>query len=130
MQHDTVLKILVVDDRPDKAKSIEAVLVDLGQVVVAHSGKDALRVLLNEEFAVVLLDVRMPGMDGFETAELIRRREATESTPIIFITSYGDNDISRGYSLGAVDFIIAPVVPEILRSKVSVFVELHRKTQE
>jgi signal transduction histidine kinase/DNA-binding response OmpR family regulator len=86
--------------------------------------------LLNQDFAVVLLDVRMPGMDGFETAELIRGREASESTPIIFITSFGDSDISRGYSLGAVDYIIAPVVPEILRAKVSVLVELHRKTKE
>jgi signal transduction histidine kinase/DNA-binding response OmpR family regulator len=129
MQLDDI-KILVVDDRVDKAKSIEAVLTDIGDVVLAHSGKDALRLLLNQDFAVVLLDVRMPGMDGFETAELIRGREASESTPIIFITSFGDSDISRGYSLGAVDYIIAPVVPEILRAKVSVLVELHRKTKE
>src|SRR5262249_55207071 len=82
-------------------------------------------------FAVILLDVNMPEMDGFETAQLIRQRKVNEHTPIIFITAFGDEMQSvRGYSLGAVDYILSPVVPEILRSKVSVFVDLHRKTRQ
>jgi CheY-like chemotaxis protein len=92
------------------------------EVVTATSGREALRHLLQREFAVILLDVRMPDMDGFETAALIRRRPSTEHTPIIFITSYGDaTHASRGYSLGAVDYILAPVEPEVLKTKVLVF---------
>src|SRR5438067_899479 len=95
----------------------------------AYSGREALRHLLSQEFAVILLDVNMPGMDGFETAQLIRQREATRDLPIIFVTAYGDEThIARSYSLGAVDYIHTPVVPEVLRSKVAVFVDLFKKT--
>ena len=98
--------ILLVDDRPDKLLALQAVLRDLNQnIVVAKSGKEALRHLLQTEFAVILLDVSMPGMDGFETAALIRKRPATEHTPIIFVTSMNssENHIARGYQIGAVD---------------------------
>lgn len=125
--------ILVVDDNEAKRQAIAAVLDELGEnVVAAASGHDALRALLVQDFAVILMDVQMPIMDGFETAELIRRRGRSSSTPIIFITSYSDaeTDMLGGYSLGAVDFIFAPIIPEILRAKVSVFVELFHKTQE
>jgi len=124
--------ILLVDDRPDKLLALEAVLATLEQnVVCAGSGKEALRRLLEKDFAVILLDVAMPGMDGFETASLIRQRPRSEHTPIIFITSIGttENHISRGYSLGAVDYLLTPIVPEVLRSKVSAFVELNRQTE-
>src|SRR5437868_9442032 len=124
--------ILLVDDRADKLLALEAVLSGLGQnLVQARSGKEALRRLLKEDFAVILLDVSMPAMDGFETAALIRQRPRSEHTPIIFITSIGssENHISRGYSLGAVDYLLTPIVPEFLRAKVSVFIELHRQTE-
>jgi PAS domain S-box-containing protein len=127
------VNILLVDDRADKLLALEAVLKGLNQnVVVARSGKEALRHLLQTEFAVILLDVSMPGMDGFETAALIRKRPATEHTPIIFVTSLNqsENQVSRGYSLGAVDYILSPIVPQILRSKVAVFVELHKRTEQ
>jgi signal transduction histidine kinase len=125
--------ILLVDDRPDKLIAFETVLASLGQnLVLAHSGVEALRHLLRQEFALIMLDVNMPGMDGFETASLIRQRKNSELTPIIFISAvnYSDTHLSRGYSLGAVDYILAPIVPEILRAKVSFFIELHRKTLE
>lgn len=124
-------RILVVDDRPDKLLALEVVLESLGQTVVkARSGKEALRCLLKEDFAVILLDVSMPGMDGFETAALIRARPRSERVPIIFVTSFGlhQNHVTRGYSLGAVDYLLTPIVPEVLRTKVSVFVELYRQT--
>jgi PAS domain S-box-containing protein len=124
--------ILLVDDRPDKLLALTAVLSNLGQnLFQARSGKEALRHLLKQDFAVILLDVSMPSMDGFETATLIRQRPRSEHTPIIFITSIGnsDNHISRGYSLGAVDYLLTPIVPEVLRAKVSVFVELYRQTE-
>jgi len=124
--------ILLVDDREDKLLALEAILQSLDQnIVKARSGKEALRLLLKQDFAVILLDVSMPGMDGFETASLIRQRLNSEHTPIIFITAIGstENHISRGYSLGAVDYMLAPIVAEVLRTKVSVFVELHRKTE-
>ena len=124
--------ILIVDDSPDKLVALESILVDLRvDIVKARSGKEALRRLLVQDFAVVLLDVRMPGMDGFETATLIRERSRTEHTPIIFITAFGDEThVARGYSLKAVDYILTPVVPDVLRTKVSVFVELFRATME
>src|SRR5512138_2889668 len=126
------VNILAVDDSAEKLLAISALLADLGQnVVTATSGREALRHLLRQEFAVVLLDVNMPGMDGFETAALIRQRKSSEHTPIIFITAYGDElHAARGYSLGAVDFIVSPVDPAVLRTKVSVFLELYRKTEE
>jgi signal transduction histidine kinase/DNA-binding response OmpR family regulator len=119
--------ILVVDDLPEKLLVFRTVLEDLGQnLVLVRSGTDALREVLQREFAVILLDVNMPGMDGFETATLIRLHRRSAHTPIIFITSYADEmQTARGYSLGAVDYILSPVVPEILRSKVSVFVSLY-----
>src|SRR5215207_2773057 len=126
------VKILIVDDKPDKLLALEAVLEELGQTIVrAYSGREALRCLLNDDFAVILLDVNMPGMDGFETASLIRQRKATEHVPIIFVTAFGDEThSSRGYSLGAVDYIQTPVMPEVLKTKVSVFVDLARKSDQ
>src|SRR5258706_2396980 len=126
------VNILVVDDRHDKLVDLDVVQEDLGQSVVrAYSGREALRYVLLQEFAVILLDVNMPGMDGFETAELIRQRKNSEHVPIIFITAFGDEMLAaRGYSLGAVDYILTPVVPEVLRSKVSVFVDLFRKSEQ
>src|SRR5436190_3309391 len=126
------VNILLVDDRADKLLALEAILESLGQNLVrAFSGKEALRRLLHQDFAVILLDVSMPGMDGFETALMIRQRLTSEHTPIIFITSIGttENHVSRGYSLGAVDYLFTPIVPDVLRSKVSVFVELHKQTE-
>jgi hypothetical protein len=127
----TRVKILLVDDQPDNLLSAEAVLESLGEEVVkAESGRQALRCLLEDDFALILLDVMMPGMDGFETARLIRERERSRHTPIIFLTALGKTEehLFRGYDVGAVDYLFKPIVPEILRSKVSVFVELHRKT--
>ena len=125
--------ILLVDDTPGKAAALEAVLAPLRQrVVVAHSGREALRHLLREEFALILLDVRMSDMDGFETAALIRQRRQSEHTPIIFITAFdkAELDMARGYSQGAVDFIFSPIVPEVLRAKALVFVEIHHREQQ
>ena len=130
---DDRVNILLVDDRPDKLMALETILASLGQnLVLARSGTEALRFLLQQEFALIMLDVSMPGMDGFETASLIRQRSSSELTPIIFISAinYSDTHLSRGYSLGAVDYILAPIVPEILRAKVSVFIDLHRKTEQ
>jgi signal transduction histidine kinase/DNA-binding response OmpR family regulator len=124
--------ILIVDDRPEKLLALEAVLEELDQSIVrAYSGRDALRQVLAQDFAVILLDVNMPGMDGFETASLIRQRKSSAHVPIIFITAFGDEmHAARGYSLGAVDYILAPVIPDVLRTKVSVFVDLFRKSQQ
>ena len=126
------VKILLVDDQPENLLSAEAVLETLGQQIIkAESGREALRHLLHHDFAVILLDIMMPGMDGFETATLIRQRECSRHTPIIFLTALGRSDehIRQGYDLGAVDYMLKPFVPAILRSKVSVFVELNRKSQ-
>jgi signal transduction histidine kinase/PleD family two-component response regulator len=130
---DEPVSILLVDDRADKLLALEVALAPLQEnVVSANSGKEALRCLLKQDFAVILLDVNMPVMDGFETASLIRQRPRTETTPIIFVSAINDTDnhVSRGYSLGAVDYILAPIVPESLRAKVSVFVDLYRKTAQ
>jgi signal transduction histidine kinase len=127
------VNVLLVDDRDDKRLAIVTVLADLGQnIIQASSGKEALRFLLNQDFAVILLDVNMPGLDGFETAHLIRQRQRSAQTPIIFVTGISDNEthVSRGYSLGAVDYILTPVVPEVLRTKVSVFVDLYKTTAQ
>ena len=126
------VNILLVDDRPDKLAALAAMLEELDEnLILSSSGKDALRALLQQEFAVILLDVNMPIMDGFETASLIRQRKSTSGTPIIFITAFADEThVSRGYKLGAVDYILQPVEPEVLRAKVSVFVELYRKTAQ
>jgi PAS domain S-box-containing protein len=123
----------MVDDHPENLLTLDAILSDLGQnLVKAHSGKEALRELLSYEFAVILMDVHMPEMDGFETAQLIRHREKLAHTPIIFLTAMDKNDSSvyRGYSVGAVDYIFKPFNPDILRAKVNVFIDLFRKTRE
>ncbi len=133
MQTQPQANVLLVDDHPENLLALEAVLHRLGQnLVKAHSGEEALRCLLNQDFAVILLDVQMPGMDGFETATLIRNRPRSHHTPIIFLTAYSTNDAQmfRGYSLGAVDYLFKPIDPEILTSKVSVFVDLFKKTEE
>jgi signal transduction histidine kinase len=119
--------ILVVDDRADKLLVLGSLLEPLGQnVVLANSGEEALKQMLEREFAVILMDVNMPTMDGLETAQLIRNRRKTAHTPIIFITAYADEmHTARGYSLGAVDYILTPIVPDVLRTKVKVFVELY-----
>src|SRR5260370_21592017 len=126
------MKVLLVDDKEQNLVALSAVLDQPGVMVVcAQSGKQALRYVLNETFAVILLDVNMPGMDGFETAELIRQREASADTPIIFLTAHADDaHMFKGYSLRAVDYILTPVQPEVLTAKVGVFVELSRKTNE
>jgi len=122
------IKILLVDDTPENLVSLEAALAGLEEeLVLARSGKEALRHLLNDDFAAILLDVRMPDMDGFETAELIRSRPRSRRIPILFLTGYRNEEhLFRGYDLGAVDFLFKPIVPEVLRSKVAVFVELSR----
>jgi PAS domain S-box-containing protein len=122
------VKILLVDDTPENLVSLEATLSGLGQeLVLANSGREALRHVLNDDFAAILLDVRMPDMDGFETAELIRSRPRSREIPILFLTGYRNEEhLFRGYDLGAVDFLFKPIVPEVLRSKVAVFVELSR----
>src|SRR4030088_25846 len=130
---DEKVSILIVDDRPDKRLAYEVMLAELNEnLVCARSGKEALRCLLKQDFAVILLDVNMPGMDGFETAALIRQRLRSETTPIIFIRAVNDTEthVSRGYSLGAVDYILTPVVPEILRAKIPLFVDLFKKTEQ
>src|SRR3954463_7423613 len=127
------VSILIVDDRPDKLLGYETILDELNENLVrATSGKEALRCLLRQDFAVILLDVNMPGMDGFETAAMIRQRPRSETTPIIFISAVNDTEthVSRGYSIGAVDYILTPVVPEILRAKIAVFVDLFKKTEQ
>jgi signal transduction histidine kinase/DNA-binding response OmpR family regulator len=126
------VNILIVDDLPEKLLVLETVLAELGQnIIKARSGEEALRRVLDYDFAVVLLDVYMPGMDGLETAAMIRRRKKTAHVPIIFITAFADEmHTAQGYSLGAVDYIFSPVVPEILRTKVRVFVELFRMSQQ
>jgi PAS domain S-box-containing protein len=125
--------ILLVDDQEANLVALEAVLKDLGHDLVrARSGQEALRLLFDRDFAVILLDVRMPDMDGFETAELIRRRQKSRDTPIIFITAAdaSSDQIVRGYGLGAVDFISKPLLPEVLTAKVATFLELYKRTEK
>jgi signal transduction histidine kinase len=124
--------ILLVDDQPEGLMALEATLAPLGhQLVLAHSGREALRHLLHQDFAAVLLDVVMPEMDGFETAQLIREREKSRNTPILFLTALSRGEVPefRAYAVGAVDYLLKPFEPDILRSKVSVFVDLFRKTE-
>ncbi len=125
--------ILLVDDRPENLLALEAILEGLGQRLVrASSGEEALRWLLQRDFAVILLDVQMPGMNGFETAQMIKSREKTKFIPIIFLTAInkGDEHVFEGYSAGAVDYMFKPFQPEILRSKVQVFVDLYRQQRQ
>jgi CheY-like chemotaxis protein len=126
-------RILLVDDRPDNLLALEAILASLGQTLVrASSGEDALKALLADDYAVILLDVQMPGMDGFETAAHIKRRERTRDIPIIFLTAINrePQHAFRGYSTGAVDYLAKPFDPWVLRAKVAVFVDLHRKNRQ
>src|ERR1700760_4340342 len=124
------VNILMVDDQPAKLLSYEAILGDLDEnLIKASSGREALEVLLKTDVAVVLMDVSMPEMDGFEMAEIIRQHPRFQKTAIIFISGVHLTDLDRlrGYQRGAVDYISVPVVPEVLRAKVRVFAELHRK---
>jgi PAS domain S-box-containing protein len=125
--------ILLVDDTEENLVALEAILEPLGQnLIKARSGEDALRMLLHEDVAVILLDVRMPELDGFETAALIKQRGKTRSIPIIFLTAISKDEaqIFRGYSTGAVDYLFKPFNPDVLRSKVGVFIDLYRKTEQ
>src|SRR5687768_12092076 len=125
--------ILVVDDNQTNLIAIEAALAPLGRkLVLAHSGVEALARLLEQDFALIILDVAMPGMDGFETAKMVRARDKNRSTPIIFVTgmSWQDDAVIRGYELGAFDFLMKPIRPEVLRAKASVFVQLQERTIE
>jgi signal transduction histidine kinase len=134
MQKALRIKILLVDDRENNLLSMESIFARDGyQLVRANSGREALKVLLKEsDFTLILMDVEMPGLNGFETATLIYQREKLQHIPIIFITahSYGDEDIYKGYRAGAVDYIYKPIQTELLRAKVSVFVELYRKNHQ
>ncbi len=133
MYFEQKVNILIVDDQPENLLALEAILGNLEQNLVrATSGKDALRCLLNQDFAVILLDVQMPEMDGFETATLVRQRQRSRYTPIIFLTAFSTSDtfVFKGYSLGAVDYLFKPIEAEILTSKVKVFVDLFKKTAE
>jgi PAS domain S-box-containing protein len=125
------VKLLLVDDDADNLLALQAILEPLGQeLMLARTGLEALKLCLDHDFAAILLDVRMPEMDGFETAQLIRQRRRSLRTPILFLTAYrSDEQLFRGYDLGAVDFLFKPIVPEILQSKVTVFVELSRSEQ-
>src|SRR5256885_10960112 len=125
-------KILIVDDEPKSLFALQELLASLGQTLLAaQSGEEALKLALKHDFAVILLDVRMPGMDGFETAKMIRGRERSQATPIIFLTAQADEMTSmfKGYAVGAVDYLMKPVVPDVLKSKVAIFVELHKKNE-
>ncbi|MCU1267869.1 MAG: two-component hybrid sensor and regulator [Acidobacteria bacterium] len=133
MESEDKINILIVDDSPTNLLALETVLQGPDRNLIrAESGDDALRFLLGNEVAVILLDVFMPGIDGLDTAALIRSRDKSRNTPIIFLTadSTGGRLVSRGYSLGAVDYIVKPIEPDVLRSKVAVFVELFKKTRE
>ena len=125
-------RVLLVDDDERNLLALATVLEDLGEVVLARSGDEALRNLLKGEFAVILLDVYMPGMDGYETAQIIRNREQTKGIPIVFLSAVNKEaeHLLRGYSMGAVDYVFKPVDPIVLRSKVSVFVDLYSKSKE
>ena len=130
---DERVNILLVDDRAENLLALEAILEPLGERLVrAHSGDEALKCLLTDEYAVILLDVQMPGLNGFETAELVKARERTRTVPIIFLTAISKDEayVFRGYSVGAVDYMSKPFQPDVLRSKVTVFVDLYRKQRQ
>jgi len=127
------VNILLVDDRPENLLALEAILEPLGQLLIrATSGPDALRKVLETDFAVILLDVQMPGMNGFEVAEIIKSRERSRTIPIIFLSAISKEDayVFKGYSMGAVDYVFKPFNPDVLRSKVAVFVDLYMKQCE
>src|SRR3954451_21370575 len=130
---DSGISILIVDDQPAKLLTCEAMLGDLGEnLIKQHSGMEALEHLLKNDIALVLMDVNMPGMDGFETAQMIHQHPRFQHVPIVFVSGIHVTDLDRlkGYRHGAVDYVSVPVVPELLRAKVKVFAELHRKTQQ
>jgi CheY-like chemotaxis protein/anti-anti-sigma regulatory factor len=133
MQSLDKVNILMVDDHPQNLMALEAVLGDMGEnLVIANSGREALKHLLEQEFALILLDVQMPGLDGYETAALVREREQSRHTPIIFLTAINQSDaqVFKGYSSGAVDYMFKPFSPEVLKAKVAVFIDLYKTTQE
>ena len=129
-------KVLIVNDHPASLLALQSVLESAPdsnsyEIVTATSGEETLRRVLHHEFAVILLDVNMPGMDGFETVQMMRSSRRGADVPIIFITAYSPDDISRllkGYQMGAVDYLFSPIIPQILQTKVSVFVQLVQKT--
>ncbi len=128
----TIASILLVDDDPRTLMAVEALLEGPERTIVkAESGREALRYLLRQDFALILLDVRMPEMDGFETAALIRQRERSRYIPIIFLSAMDtlESDVYRGVSSGAVDYLFKPVIPEVLKAKVAVFVDLFRMNE-
>src|SRR5512135_1723392 len=132
MENEVKANVLLVDDSPANLMALETVLADLGQnLVKAQSGREALRHLLERDFAVIVLDVNMPDMSGFETASLIRARPRSKHTPIVFMTAISQSDASAmlGYEMGAVDYIYTPVAPEVIRAKVRAFVDLFRMNQ-
>ena len=128
-----VQKVLMVDDQPANLVSLEAILEEEGRVLLkAHSGPEALKLLLKEDVSLVLLDVQMPGMDGFEVAELMRQRKDTQNIPIIFVTAISKEKkyVFKGYQAGAVDYLFKPLDPVILQSKVNFFLQLDRQRRE
>src|SRR3569833_724987 len=131
-EQDERARVLLVDDDERNLLAVATVLVVLGEVVLARSGEEALRHLLKGEFAVILLDVYMPGLDGYETAQIIRSREQSKGIPIVYLSAVNKEaeHLMRGYAMGAVDYVFKPVDPIVLRSKVSVFVDLFAKTKE
>jgi len=129
----STVKILLVDDRPENLLALEAILEPLGQELVsAHSGEEALKCVLQHEFAVILLDVQMPEMNGFDVAQIIKSREKSRFIPIIFLSAINKEDsyVFKGYSMGAVDYVFKPFNPDVLRSKVAVFVDLYLKQEQ
>ena len=132
-ENENPVNILLVDDQPANLLALEAVLESLGQNLVrANSGEEALRHLINRDFAVILMDVLMPGMNGFETTALIRQRERNRNTPIIFLTAgeKAEADIFQGHVAGATDYLLKPFIPEVLRFKVSGLINVRRKADE
>ena len=129
---ESLAKILIVDDDDRNLLALSEILAPIAEVVCVTSGRDALRELLREEFAVILLDVFMPDLDGYETAALIRQREQTAGTPIIFLSAVNKETehLMRGYEMGAVDYVFKPVDPVVIKSKVAVFVDLFRTRRE
>src|SRR5438105_3784241 len=125
-------RVLLVDDDERNLLAVQSILEDLGEIIPAKSGEEALRHLLKGEFAVILLDVYMPGMDGYETAQIIRSRDQTKGIPIVFLSAVNKETehLLRGYAMGAVDYVFKPVDPIVLRSKVAVFVDLFSKTKD
>jgi len=133
MRADDRVNILMVDDQPAKLLSYEVILAELGEnLIKASTATEALNILLKNDVAVVLMDVSMPDLDGFELADVIRQHPRFQKTAIIFISGVHltDSDKIQGYRSGAVDYISVPVVPEVLRAKIGIFVDLHRKTRQ